>query len=114
MSDCSHCSGNCGSCGSKGELILSQPELDLLDRLRILPFLAVGRTEQDPTPHLAESPDAMTSLALMCLEKRGLILIDFDKPLPGDTSPYPIRGSIGLTERGIDVLEILDIQGITY
>ena len=50
------------------------------------------------------------------LEKKGLISLDYDKPLRGFSdeayAAYPIRGSMGLTERGWDVLEMLEYQGI--
>ena len=54
-------------------------------------------------------------LILICLEKKGLISIDFDMPLRGaDMSAYgdcPIHGSIALTARGQEVLDVLDKQG---
>ena len=57
------------------------------------------------------------SLLLQCLEKKGLISLDFDKPLRGfDESAYaayPIRGSMALTERGQKVLELMEYQGLT-
>ena len=56
------------------------------------------------------------SLILQCLEKRGLISIDFDQPLKGAYSPdydaYPIKGSIALTILGQQALELLEVQGI--
>ena len=57
------------------------------------------------------------SLQLQCLEKKGLISLDYDKPLRGMAaeaySAYPILGSMGLTERGQKVLEMLEYQGIS-
>ena len=54
------------------------------------------------------------SLVLQCLEKKMLIDITYD-PLPGaDMSAYkgyPVHGSIGLTARGLQVLELLEVQG---
>ena len=53
---------------------------------------------------------------MQCLEKKGLISLDFDKPLRGfDESAYaqyPIRGSMALTEKGQKVLELMEYQGI--
>ena len=48
------------------------------------------------------------------MEKKGLITLDFDQPLIKHTlSPaYPIHGSIALTARGQQVLDLLDLQGI--
>ena len=52
-------------------------------------------------------------LALLCLEKKGLISLDYDQPLGGcDYGAYPLRGSFALTARGQRVLELLEIQGI--
>ena len=57
------------------------------------------------------------SLILQCLEKKGLISLDYDKPLRGFDEKayeaYPIRGSMALTERGQKVMELLEYQGIT-
>ena len=52
---------------------------------------------------------------LLCLEKKGLISLDYDKPLKNQQcqayTDYPIQGSIALTERGQKVLELLEYQG---
>jgi hypothetical protein len=57
------------------------------------------------------------SLILQCMEKRGLISIDYHMPLKGaDMTAYagfPVHGSFGLTARGQQVLEMLEIQGMT-
>ena len=54
---------------------------------------------------------------LQTLEKKGLISLDYDKPLAGFDeaayAAYPIRGSMALTERGQKVLELMEYQGIT-
>ena len=113
------CHGNCGACGGcAGELVLSQPELDFLNILAENAFLPVARSAADNRPIYLED-DAQTveqySLILICLEKKGLISIDFDRPLKGaDMSAYqgyPIHGSIALTARGQEVLDVLDKQG---
>ena len=113
------CHGNCGACGGcAGELVLSQPELDFLNGLAENAFLPVARSAADNRPIYLED-DAQTveqySLILICLEKKGLISIDFDRPLKGaDMSAYqgyPIHGSIALTARGQEVLDVLDKQG---
>ena len=114
------CNGNCENCGGcAGELVLSQPELDLLNDLAANAFLPVARAAADPKPVYLEdekqTPE-MYSLILQCLEKKGLIRIDFEQPLRGaDMSAYkkyPIHGSFGLTARGQNVLDILDKQGM--
>ena len=121
-----NCSGNCGSCGNcqncggcAKELILTQPEIDMLRTLGQFSFLPVARKADDMTPVYLEDTACTQeeySLVLQVLEKKNLIDIDYDKPLPGaDMSAYkgyPVCGSMALTARGLSVLEMLDIQGI--
>lgn len=114
-----HCNGNCGQCGGcAGELVLSQPEIDMLYDLAQNAFLPVARSAGDNTPVYLEKQDQSKeqySLILICLEKKGLISIDFDQPLQGaDMSAYkayPIHGSFALTARGQEVLDVLEKQG---
>lgn len=114
-----HCNGNCEGCGGcAGELVLSQPEIDFLGDLAENAFLPAARSPGDNTPIYLEKADQTVeqySLILICLEKKGLICIDFDQPLRGaDMSAYekyPIHGSIALTARGQEVLDVLDKQG---
>ena len=113
------CNGNCGSCsGCARELVLTQKEIDFLNVLGQYAFLPVARTMGDLTPiYLEEGDREEMSLLLQCLEKKGLISLDYDKPLAGfdETAyaAYPIRGSMALTERGQKVLELMEYQGIT-
>ena len=121
MSDCKGgcggCCGNCGGCGST--LVLAQEEITMLRILGQIPFLPVARSASSLEPVYLEegelSPEK-SSLALRCLEKRGLISIDFDQPLKGGYSDaynaYPIKGSIALTILGQQALDLLEIQGI--
>ena len=113
------CNGNCAACsGCARELVLTQKEIDFLNTLGQYAFLPVARTAADNRPVYLED-DAQTpeqySLILVCLEKKGLITIDFDKPLKGADmgryDKYPIHGSVALTARGQEVLDILDKQG---
>lgn len=115
------CNGNCGSCGGCGgcarELVITEKELIFLQELGQVAFLPVARSMGDLTPIYLESGEQEdNSLLLQCLEKKGLISLDYDKPLRGlgydAYSAYPIRGSIALTERGQKVLEMLEYQGI--
>lgn len=115
-----NCSGNCSSCGGCArELSLTPPELDILNQLGQIPFLPVARTMGDLTPVCLELPGdrAQNSLVLQCLEKKGLISLDFTLPIKGFDdkaySPWPIRGSMALTSRGQQVLELLEYQGIS-
>ena len=70
------------------------------------------------TPRYPE-PDAPenVSLILQLLEKKNLISLDYDKPLKAEYGPayesLPIRGSMALTQRGQQVLEMLEYQGMT-
>ena len=120
MHDCSACGGCGGSCGGCGlTLSMTREELDFLARLGQIPFLPVGRTLSDPTPiYLEEGEEKREfySLLLACLEKKGLISLDYDLPLRGyDEDWYrmlPIRGSMALTARGQRVLELVQYQGV--
>ena len=119
MSGCGKCCGNCGSCGSGGCMELSAGEIEMLQNLAQIPFLPVARCMGDDTPIYLEDSEKTTeeySLILQCLEKRGLISIDYDKPLKSFDdaaySAYPIRGSFALTQRGQQVIELLEMQGI--
>ncbi|MBR3949998.1 MAG: hypothetical protein IKJ84_04905 [Oscillospiraceae bacterium] len=114
-----NCSGNCGSCsGCAKELVLTEREVAFLNTLAQYAFLPVARSMGDLTPvYLEEGNREEMSLLLQVLEKKGLVSLDFDKPLRGfDDSAYadyPIRGSMALTERGQKVLELMEYQGIT-
>lgn len=114
-----NCNGNCENCGGCGkELLLTQPELDILQTLSQIPFLPVARRADDMTPVYLEDTlhtREEYSLALQLLEKKSLISIDYDSPLSGtDMSAYtglPVHGSFALTARGQAVLDLLDRQG---
>lgn len=120
MSGCNGCCGNCGSCGSSGGCMeLTAGEIELLLTLAQIPFLPVARKMGEDIPVYLEDEiktQAEYSLILQCLEKRGLISIDYDKPLKSFNDAaygaYPIRGSFALTERGQQVVELLELQGI--
>lgn len=113
-----HCSGNCSACsGCARELVLTEQEIEFMNTLGQYAFLPVARKMGDLTPvYLEDGDPEQMSLLLQVLEKKGLISLDFDKPLRGfDESAYtayPIRGSLALTERGQKVLELLEYQGI--
>lgn len=91
----------------------------MLRTLGQIPFLPIARKADDMTPVYLEDTaytPAEFSLILQVLEQKGLISLDYDKPLSGyDMSAYacyPIRGSMALTAKGQTVLEILETQGI--
>ena len=112
------CSGNCSTCsGCARELVLTEKEIEFLNLLGQYAFLPVARSMGDLTPvYLEDGNREEMSLLLQCLEKKGLISLDYDRPLSGfDMRAYeawPIHGSIALTERGQKVLELMEYQGI--
>ena len=115
------CGGNCSSCGGCAkELLLTGGEVDILQKLGQIPFLPVARRADDMIPVYLED-DVHTreeySLILQVLEKKALIDIDYAQPLKGfDMSAYkglPVHGSFALTARGQQVLEMLEIQGLS-
>lgn len=116
------CSGHCSNCsGCARELTLTREELTFLQTLGQIPFLPVARTMGDLTPVYLEEGEEKAehySLILQCLEKKGLITLDYDKPLSGFDDhrydSYPIRGSMALSERGHKVLELLEYQGAQW
>ena len=119
MGNCGSCSGNCAVCsGCARELVLSKGEVDFLRELGQIPFLPVARKMGDLEPVYLERGEENREtyrLILQCLEKKGLISLDYDQPIKdfddAAYAAYPIRGSMSLTARGQAVLEMLDIQG---
>lgn len=98
---------------------LTEGEVKMLLTLGQIPFLPVARRMDDDVPVYLEDGSYTReeySLILSCLEKRGLISIDYDMPLKSFDdhaySAYPIRGSFALTARGQQVLDVLEMQGI--
>ena len=120
MSRCGHCSGNCNGCsGCAGALELTQGELSFLQQLGQIPFLPVARRADNMEPVYLEdtaySPEEY-SLILQCLEKKGLIALDYELPLARfDYTAYtgfPVRGTVSLTARGQAVLDAVELQGV--
>ena len=121
MSGCENCSGcsgcasqgSCGGCG--GALTLTVMERDFLMELAQTPFLPVARKEETPVYlEAGEENQGKYAPLLLSLERKGLVSLDYDIPMkdyPAGYEAYPIRGSISLTNRGQQVLELLDIQG---
>lgn len=118
MGNCSSCSGNCSQCGGcANSLTLTQAEIDMLLTFSEIPFLPVARKTDDMAPVYLETEGTDFSLILACLEKKGLIDIDYRTPLVRfDYSAYvsyPVHGSMALTARGQQVVEMLELQGIS-
>lgn len=116
MGDCKGCAGNCGGCGKVLEL--SQGEIDLLQALGQYSFLPVARKADDMTPIYREETaytEEQYSLFIQLLEKKNLIYLDYT-PLKGAKMglypEFPVHGSMALTQRGQQVLDLLETQGI--
>ncbi len=114
------CCGDCGGCHGcrQSVLELTEGEVALLRALGQIPFLPVARKADAMTPYYLEDTAfsvAEYSAILESLAWKGLITLDFDKPLSGfDAGAYrefPICGSMALTARGQRVLEQLELQG---
>ena len=92
--------------------------MDFLRLLGQVAFLPVARKQGDLTPvYLEDGPEKQeeAAIVLQLLEKKGLVSLDYDQPLQGASQQryqsYPIQGSIALTHRGQQVLELLEYQG---
>ena len=114
-----NCNGNCGGCtGCAKQLTLTEGEISILRKLGQIPFLPIARKADDMIPIYLEDTDYSKedySLILQVLEKKGLISMDYDPLVGADMSAYkgyPVHGSIALTARGQQVLELLEVQGI--
>ena len=114
------CNGNCAACGGCArELVLTSWEVEMLRKLGQIPFLPVARKMGDLDPVYLEDTDHSPEeycLILQCLEKKGLISLDFAQKMKGFEddryASYPILGSMALTRRGQQVLEMIELQGI--
>lgn len=115
------CGGNCSGCGGCAkQLTLTGGEIDMLQKLGQIPFLPIARKADNDTPVYLEDtdyPQEEYSLILQVLESKGLISLDYDRPLIGfDMQAYkdlPVQGSMALTGRGQLVLDMLETQGIS-
>lgn len=118
MAGCGNCGGDCSHCtGCGASYVLTEAELDFLRLLGQVAFLPVARRADDLTPIYCGEGEYSArdySAILECLEKRKLIDIDFFTPLKGfdGYGSYPLKGSVGLTLQGQQILEMLEIQGV--
>ena len=118
MGDCKSCNGGCCGCGGCDQsLELSEGEIQLLQALGQYSFLPVARKADDMTPIYREETEyaeAEYSLFIQLLEKKSLIYLDYT-PLKGAKmglyADFPVHGSMGLTERGQQVLDLIERQG---
>lgn len=111
----SGCTG-CGGCQSH-VLLLTEAEIRLLRRFGELAFLPAACTRTNETPvYLSDlGGRAEISAAILALQVKRLISVDFALPLQGfdyaGYEDYPVRGSMALTAAGQEALDSLDIQG---
>ena len=114
---CGGCTGDCGGCtGCARELTLTEKEISFLRYMAQIPFLPVARALGEDTPVYEDGGDSdENAMLLRCLEKKDLISLDYDLPLKNYAERWyvsrPIRGSMALTARGQQVLELLEDQG---
>ena len=93
------------------------PAMEQSAALGQLAFLPAACTRTDETPVYLDGSGnrAETSAAILALQIKRLISVDFALPLKGfDYAGYeawPIRGSMALTAAGQEALDSLDIQG---
>lgn len=117
MPGCESCSGCSGCSGCGGSLTLTEAEREFLRTLAETPFLPVARKASEETPVYLEAGENNREFygkVLLSLERKGLVSLDYDIPMgtyPPGYAAYPIRGSIALTLRGQQVLDLMDIQG---
>jgi hypothetical protein len=101
-------------------LELTVGEIHILSELGQYAFLPIARRADDMVPVYLEDERYSReeySLILQVLEQKGLISLDYDRPLPHADmtayADYPVKGSMALTARGQTVVEMLDIEGIS-
>lgn len=120
--DCKNCGGGCGgSCGGCAKVMeLTMGEVEMLQELAVYAFLPVARRADNMTPFYPEGEKYTLeeySAILMHLERKGLVSIDYDAPIgiyPADLyKSWPVHGSVALTGRGQEVVETLEISGIS-
>ena len=106
-----------GGSVKSGVLLLTELEMQLLRQFGELAFLPVACTRTSETPVYLTKLDsrAAVSAAILALQIKRLISVDFALPLQGfdyaGYEEYPIRGSMALTAAGQEALDSLEIQG---
>lgn len=120
MANCNACTGGCcsGCAGCAKTLTLTEGEIHLLRELGQYSFLPVARKADDMTPVYREDTaysQAEYSTIIQFLEQKQLIYLDYT-PLKGAKmglyADLPVHGSMGLTQKGQQVLDLLETQGI--
>ena len=120
MSGCTGCGGcasGCGGCQSH-VLLLTEAEIRLLRRFGDLAFLPAACTRTNETPvYLSDlGGRAEISAAILALQVKRLISVDFALPLQGfdyaGYEDYPVRGSMALTAAGQEALDSPEHPGL--
>ena len=120
--DCKTCNSGCrGDCGGCAKVLeLTEGEVHFLQELGMYAFLPVARRADDMTPFYPEGEGFTLeeySAILMHLERKGLVSMDYGAPVgnyPAELyAPWPVHGSVALTQRGQEVVETLQITGIS-
>ena len=98
-------------------MVLTEREINLLECLAQIPFLPVARkADTMDGVYLDEPAEDKWTPVLACLEKKGLIDVDYHAPLSGFDygayKGYPVHGSMALTARGQSVIELMQLQGL--
>ncbi len=111
--------GCCPGCPGARELELTREELNLLTLLGQLAFLPAARRWDSEIPVCLEegmNGTEASSAAILGLERKGLIDLDWHTALAGFDyaayDPWPCHGSMALTARGQQVLEVVEIVGV--
>ena len=114
--NCQVCSHGTDCSGCQQNTVLNPLESALLDVFSVTPFLPAAIDRQSGRIFLADpelDPNA-AGLALRMLQRRGLVRVDADLPLPNaDYSGYEgwTHGSAALTARGQEFLDTMEYQG---
>ena len=111
----SGCASGCGGCQPDQTLYLTPEECELLRHLGQIAFAPLALRLDGETPVALAEPHP--SDAILALSAKGLVSLDWDLPLTNfDYTQFPgyrTYGSMALTARGQQTLELLEIQGIS-
>lgn len=113
---CQACNQGTDCSGCQRNPALNPLESTLLDVFSVTPFLPVAIDRQSGRMLLMgpELEPNTAGLALRMLQRRGLVRVDADLPLPNtDYSGYKdqAHGSAALTARGQEFLDSMEYQG---
>lgn len=100
-------------------MVLSQQEINLLFRFSQVPFLPVAMDDSTSLPVYSDDDldfSPFFGKAILGLAQKGLISLDLDLPLTNYAytgyEQYSRKGSMALTAKGQDALDLMEYQGI--